>query len=266
MDPVEAAWQRCRETRPDLAVSLEQFRAYLDKHRPADVSLDDQLRTWCLDDLYLVCGAIAGDAAAVAAVERELVPIIDVALSTWDRAIVDETRQRLRVMLVVDHADRGPLLAQYSGRGALSRWIRVVAAREANKTRRADTAAMPVDDDAMFDRLAPPSDPLVSAVKRDAVVAVKAAFVTAIAELEHRERTTLRLHLLDGLTIDEIAPMYDTHRSTVARWIASARKAVLDKTRRKLMHELRLDKDAVDSMIRLVQSRIELSGDELKTI
>jgi len=122
-----------------------------------------------------------------------------------------------------------------------------------------------VDDDEMFDLLAPPSDPRQSAIRRDAAVAFKAAFLAAICELDRRERTVLRLHVVDGLTMDEIAPMFGAHRATVARWIAAAKQTVLDKTRRKLMHELKLDRDEVASLIALVQSRIEMTEEHLLT-
>jgi RNA polymerase sigma-70 factor (ECF subfamily) len=260
VDPVEQAWQHCRASRPDVQVTLDQFRAHLDAHRPGEVSVADQLRSWCLDDVYLVCGVIARDPNAILGIEREIIPIIDLVIASYAPAVVDETRQRLRAMLLVDHQGRGPLLAQYSGRGALRRWIRVVAAREAGKTWRADTAAMPVEDDALFDALVPPSDPLVSAMKRDAAAAFKSAFTAALAELDRRDRTLLRLHLLDGLSIDEIAPMYTVHRATVARWIAAAKDTVLDRTRRTLMRDLAITRDEVDSLIRFVQSRIELAS------
>lgn len=264
-DPVEAAWRACQAARPGVALSLDRFRAHLAAHRPAELTLDEQLATWCLDDAYLAAAATAGDPVAVRAIADELVPIIDLALSTWEPAVRDETRQRLHAMLVVDHGGRGPLLGQYGGRGALRRWIRVVAVREAGKTRTADQAALPVDDQDLLDALAPASDPALSAVKREAAAAFKAAFLAAVASLEPRERTALRLHLLDGLTIDDIAPMFEVHRATVARWIGGARQAVLERTRRGLMRDLRIDAADADSLIRLVQSRIELSGDELAT-
>jgi RNA polymerase sigma-70 factor (ECF subfamily) len=264
-DPVADAWQRCRVQRPGVAATLAQFRAHLAAHRPPELTEADQLATWCLDDIYLVAACVAGDPAAVRAIDDEIIPIIDLALIGWDRTVVDETRQQLRAQLLVDHAGRGPLLAQYGGRGALRRWIRVVAAREAAKVRARDAAAIPVDDDALFDAVAPTSDPVLSAVKNDAAAAFRAAFVATLGELDRRERTVLRLHVLDGLTIDEIAPMYEVHRATVARWIASAKHTVLERTRRRLMHDLRLDATEVDSLIRLVQSRIELADDPLRT-
>jgi RNA polymerase sigma-70 factor, ECF subfamily len=263
-DPAEAAWRRCWAARPDVAVPLDRFVAHLAAHRPPELSLADQLATWCLDDIYLAIGCIARDPAAVAAFDREIVPLIDLALTGWDRAIVDETRQQLRAMLLVDNAGRGPLLAQYAGRGALRRWVRVVAAREAGKTLRADRAALPVADAELFDRLAPATDPQVSAIKNEAAAAFRTAFVAALGELPARERAVLRLHVLDGLTIDDIAPLYTVHRATIARWIAAAKQSVLDRTRKKLMHDLRIGADELDSLIRLIHSRIELPEDALR--
>jgi RNA polymerase sigma-70 factor (ECF subfamily) len=264
-DALAAAWARCRAARPDVALDLERFRAHVEARRPDDVTAADQLATWCLDDLYLACAAVAGDPAAVRAFEREVIPVIELALGGWDRAVVDETRQRLRAMLLVDHAGRGPLLARYAGRGALRRWVRVVAAREAGKTVRDGAGAVLTDDEALLDVLAPLTDPALSALKHDAAAAFHASFLAALGELDRRERTALRLHVLDGLTIDEIAPMYAVHRATVARWIAGAKQAVLERTRRRLMHELRIDAGDVDSLIRLVQSRIELTDDLLRS-
>jgi RNA polymerase sigma-70 factor (ECF subfamily) len=264
-DPVAEAWQRCRSVRPGVTATLAQFRAHLAAHRTDELAETDQLATWCLDDIYLVAACLAGDPAAVRAIEDEVIPIIDLALIGWDRTVIDETRQQLRAQLIVDHAGRGPLLAQYGGRGALRRWIRVVAAREAGKIRARETAALTVDDDALFDAVAPSSDPALGAVKNEAAAAFRAAFVATLGELDRRERTVLRLHVLDGLAIDEIAPMYEVHRATVARWIAAARHTVLERTRRRLMHDLRLDAAEVDSLIRLVQSRIELADDALRT-
>jgi RNA polymerase sigma-70 factor (ECF subfamily) len=179
--------------------------------------------------------------------------------------MIDETRQQLHAHLLVDLTGRGPLLAHYSGRGALRRWIRVVATREAGKIRTRNAATLAVDDDALFDAVAPRGDPALSAVKNEAAAAFRTAFVATLGELDRRDRTVLRLHVLDGLTIDEIAPMYEVHRATVARWIAATKQTILDRTRRRLMHDLRLDAAEVDSLIRLVQSRIELAEDLLRT-
>src|SRR5256885_6567826 len=103
-DPVASAWQRNRTARPGIAVELDAYRAYVAARVPAD-----QLAASCLDDLYLAAACVAREPAAARAFEAEVVPYIDAALSTWDHALAEETRQRLRAMLLVDHAARGPL-------------------------------------------------------------------------------------------------------------------------------------------------------------
>ena len=69
----------------------------------------------------------------------------------------------------------------------------------------------------------------------------------------------LRLRLLDGLNIDQIGGIYGVHRATVARWIASAREQVLAGTRRELENMLDISDSEFDSLVKLVQSRIDLS-------
>jgi RNA polymerase sigma-70 factor, ECF subfamily len=48
-----------------------------------------------------------------------------------------------------------------------------------------------------------------------------------LALLSQEERKLLRLHFAQGLTIDQLGLVYDVHRSTTARWIASARAKIL---------------------------------------
>ena len=254
---LSAAWGRCRAAAAGVVVPCAAFSSFLSSRRAADVTLAMQLATSCLDDLYLACACIAGDAAAVTRFEREILPCVEPVLARWAPVVADETRQQVRAMILVDHNGRGPLLQSYAGRGPLRGWVAVVAARQASKTWRADHRAIPVDDDALFDALAPASDPTMSLIKAEAAAAFKAAFVLVLGELPRRERTMLRLHFLDALSIDDIAPMYGVHRATVARWLAAARAIVLSRTRDQLRQALGITTYEVDSLIRLVESRIE---------
>ena len=257
-DATALAWQRCRDAFGDIAVPCEMFSSYLAARRSADVTEELQLATYCLDDLYLACACLARVPLAIARFERDVLPCVEPVLARWHPAVADETRQQLRAMLLVDHQGRGPLLSTYLGRGPLRRWIRVVAAREAGKTWRASKDLVAVDDDELFDVLAPARDPAMSLVKTEAAEVFRRAFVAVLGSIERRERALLRLHFLDELTIDEIAPIYGVHRATIARWIAAAKDIVLAETRTRLRSELGISAVEVESLIRLVRSRIEL--------
>ena len=93
----------------------------------------------------------------------------------------------------------------------------------------------------------------------DQQVQFREAFRKAVALLTVRQRALLRLNLLDGLTIDELAPLYGAHRSSVARWLADAKSALEAETRRLTAQLLRLDPAEVDRLLSRAQQGFELS-------
>ena len=53
--------------------------------------------------------------------------------------------------------------------------------------------------------------------------------------------------------------MQKVSRATVARWLAAAREALHDETRRELLGHLRVSPSELDSIAALVRSQVELS-------
>jgi RNA polymerase sigma-70 factor (ECF subfamily) len=80
-----------------------------------------------------------------------------------------------------------------------------------------------------------------------------------LGRLSDRQRTILRQQLLDGLSIDEIGALYRIHRATAARWLEQARQQVLENTRALLLERLQVRPQELDSIIRLIRSRLEVS-------
>src|SRR5260370_1220010 len=81
----------------------------------------------------------------------------------------------------------------------------------------------------------------------------------ALAALAERERNVLRQYYIDGLTIDQLAALYQVNRATTARWVAGARLSVVAKTREHLVDELGIAAGEADSIIRLVRSQLDVS-------
>jgi RNA polymerase sigma-70 factor (ECF subfamily) len=80
-----------------------------------------------------------------------------------------------------------------------------------------------------------------------------------VSELTSRQRNLLRLQTLEGLPVERIAKLYQVHRVTASRWLRDARVAVAERTRRRLRRTLQLDTQGMASLIRVVQSRIDMS-------
>ena len=173
---------------------------------------------------------------------------------------VDEVMQGLRAQLLLPGRDGGlPGIAGFRGRGALGAWLSVSAVRAACKQLERGKNERS-DGDAALQRLSAPArnveEQYTRAWSRDAF---ERAFVAAMAQLTAREKTLLRLHYLDGVTIDQLGAVYRTHRATAARWLASARQRLLDRTRAALIAELQIPLADCDSIIAAAQSQLELT-------
>ncbi len=89
------------------------------------------------------------------------------------------------------------------------------------------------------------------------------AFREALGALPSRSRAVLRHHYVQGESIDVIARRYGVHRSTAARWVASARQLLVTETRRRVRETLHIPERELDSLMDLVASRIDVSLNQL---
>jgi RNA polymerase sigma-70 factor (ECF subfamily) len=241
-------------------VDLPRFvRAVAARLDPQDLRRSlDTMRT---DDLYLACGCAAGDPAALAAFERQCGPAIAQALATAGASAEerDELGQVIRQRLLVAPGGAAPRIATYAARGSLAAWVRVVAAREAARMLPRARREVATEDDKLADLIAGDGDPEFGYLKRLYRDEFKRAFHAAVDALGARERLVLRQHALDALTIDQLAALHRVHRATAARWVQAAHAGVLAGTERELMRRLRLTRSELASVMRLIQSRLEIS-------
>ena len=88
---------------------------------------------------------------------------------------------------------------------------------------------------------------------------IKTAFEAAVKDLEPRDRTMLRFHLVEGMTIDDVARLYQIHRATAARQIEKARDKVASGVRRSLARATGIHADELRELEELVTSQLDLS-------
>ncbi|MCA3015450.1 MAG: hypothetical protein INH41_23930 [Myxococcaceae bacterium] len=211
-----------------------------------------------VEGLVVATACVDGDPEALAWLDGSL---LRNAVRSVSRSIPDadllEVGQLLRSRLLVGTGEAPPKLALYSGRGSLPAFLRIVAANVALNARDPRGPAVTGTDELAFIADEVGLEATVSAL--DQQQQFKACFREAIARLTVRERTLLRLNLLDGRSIDELAPMYGAHRATVARWLAAAREALAASVKAMLGERLRLEPPEVERLLTSVQSRFELS-------
>lgn len=85
------------------------------------------------------------------------------------------------------------------------------------------------------------------------------AIERALTRLSVRDRTLLRLHLAERLSIDALGAMYSVSRATAARWLAAARGALAQGVRDDLRARLHIPDSELDSLIAVVRSQLDVS-------
>jgi len=244
---------------PSVTVEPELLARHLERH-----AIDPASEHPHAADLYLACACAAGDAHAIATFDRELIPVVAAAAQRIDRSsqFVDEIVQLARERLLI--ADGGaPRIADYAGEGPLRAWVRIAAMRIAMNQLRARKRDMLVDDEAFFDVVGDASDEHAQQARERYGALCSQALRDAFTKLTARERNLLRMHHLHGLTVDELAPTFRVHRATVARWIQTARERLLNETRAGLRERLAVGDATVDSILRELEGRIEISVSRL---
>lgn len=214
-------------------------------------------------DAALALACARGHAAGLAEFDRRFHGEFAGALSRFrlDRATIDELTQVVREKLFVAGSDRPPRILEYGGKGPLVSWLRAVIVRTAIDYRRHEALEpKPTDDgEPLLDVGAATDDPELESIRARYAGPFREALREAIHALEADERNALRLHVAEGVSLDDIARMYGVHRATIARWIQSARERLLKGTRKLLEERLRLSPREFESLVRLCQSRLELS-------
>jgi RNA polymerase sigma-70 factor (ECF subfamily) len=85
------------------------------------------------------------------------------------------------------------------------------------------------------------------------------AFADALASLSIRERNLLKQSVLYGATSEDLATLYRVHRTTAGRWLADARTRLASETRNRMVKKLGIDRRGYNSIMRLIESRLDVS-------
>lgn len=219
------------------------------------------LRSFNWSEIYLACGCSRGNERALLAFEEHYLAVVPAAIAhiKLSASDVDEVMQGIREKLMVPSTEGRTRIDDYAGGGSMHGLVKVMAVRAAISIKRKHSREHPDPDDQLLRLHAVGSDPELESVKNEIREHFKSAFEAAAEELEPRERNLLRMHLLDGVTLGQLATTYSVHRATVTRWLAQARESLLKNTRKHLRDKVAGDAKELESFVGLVQSRIDLS-------
>jgi RNA polymerase sigma-70 factor (ECF subfamily) len=170
-----------------------------------------------------------------------------------------DLQQDLRMQILADPA-RG--IGSYRGEGPLGAWVHVCAVRAALAIKRASDNRVDTVK-ALDDLVARDANPELLVAKTQHRDAFRAALAECFAALSAREKTLLKMHFIDEMSIDEMGVLLRVHRATVARWLVAIRHRVLEQVCAKVMLRIEASASEMRSLIRLVRSDVSLSLDRV---
>jgi RNA polymerase sigma-70 factor, ECF subfamily len=244
-----------RAGRPDLPLDLTHFVPYLAARVPTGVPAAEALAIHAVDLLLAErCGA--GDARALAIVERELLGEAPAYLARYA-----PTPERLADVLQVirERLFVGPnaKIKDYAARGPLGGWLRATAVNTAITIGLREDRQRPSPLAGIEDELFTEGDPEQAILRERYGPAFRLAFEDALRTLTPEEGNYLRWSVVEGKSIDRIAAMVGVHRATVARRIDACRNKLYLATRDALAERVAGSATELDSMMAAVKSVVE---------
>ena len=243
---------------PDLAVAAERFADEIVRRLGADFD-PAALASIVTDDVYLAIACLDGDPRAIAHLDADYLSEVARAarkVRASDAQAAD-VRGHLHRVLFTSEPGRVSGLAGFAGRGDLRGYIRVIATRELVRLVERGKREEPIDT--LLDELDVSRAPELSLLYARHGSEIGAALRSAIDALDERSRAVLRYSMVSGWSVDRIGELYDVHRSTAGRWLAQARDELGALIRREVASRLAIPVEEVDSIVREVQSKVDVS-------
>lgn len=198
-------------------------------------------------EVVLVGAVLAGARAALQVFEAEyLAPLATSLGQRWARDLVEDALQSLRERLVVGPS---PALLEWPARDRLGSWLRVCALREV--LRAAHARPTPT----------PPSGAVSGGgeLLHRHREALERALRDAVQQLGATERGILKLHLIEQVSVEAIAALHGVSRSTMTRWLATARASLAEAMRAEGRARLAVGDQTLDSLARPLIAQLEVS-------
>jgi RNA polymerase sigma-70 factor (ECF subfamily) len=228
--------------------SLELLRAWVEPMN-ATTPLDP--------GVALACGLFHHLPEARRSFDQHVVPRVRSGLSragAVDTELDELVQDALTRVLVENGGER---LRQYRGQGTFAAFVVTVAMRLFS-TRRGKASRETASAEAL-DALPMALDLEKHLARHQNRTHFAEAFRAALDSLDPRQRTLLKLNLVNGSSIDELAPMYRVSRASVARWLAQAREQLRVETLKRLAGATRLERGDLDGLLASLESGFDVS-------
>ena len=229
-----AACARGRAAFPGLVLDDQTFVKHLARAAKTGGGTLDAFPQLVIEDLFLCCACLAGaDGAAAAFHARHGATIRGTIARIVRGADNGEVEQQLVAGLLVGSVAGPARIGTYAGKAPLDRWLGVAAQRAALMWLRENrTEARARDGAAAEPAPGGHTHPEMAFLKDRYRGDFEGALKESLTRLPERQRTLLRLHLVNGVSVEKIGQMFAVSQPTASRWLAAAERPCSTTSRR----------------------------------
>jgi len=256
---IEAA----RTAWPSFAITPDELASELARRLGTFATLKT-LDACRVADVYLAIACCRGDPTALHAFEVE---VLRSAVRSSARATRASDAQAaeitaiLRTLLLVDEPSRVAACRNFSGRSSLRQYVTIIATREliraGKREHKRDNENL--EYEALMTTFASSANVELGLLRRRYRDDVEACVREALADLSDTSRATLQLKLVRNWRISQIAALHRVSIATAHRWFNAARDELGDLIRAAVAKRLQIPLPEVDSIVRLVQSCVDIA-------
>ncbi len=257
-----------RAEHPELDASSPAFLAHVAHHvESASGSPADVLAAIRPGDILLAWSCSIGDARAIKTfMQRYQDDVVRAARRVKSTGLDPEdlAQELARRIFGVQERQKAPKIAEYSGRGDLRAWVRIVVTRLALDATRVKRSTERPAEESAFRAIAASADaPELAYFKRLYRAEIRGAIEEAARALSADDREALREHYVHDKSIDEVAEDKKIHRATAARRIQRAREALILAVKRVLDERHGLEGRELTSVMNLVRSQMNVTMERI---
>jgi RNA polymerase sigma-70 factor, ECF subfamily len=259
MMALSAACDRAASAWPSFTVAREVLTEEFAIRLQDDPEPATALARLNVEELDLVIACAWGDRAALDIFEARYASDMRATVERlgFDRTAADEAVQNVRAMLFVAPEGERPGILGFGGHGQLRGWLRAVASRAAFRLSRGRRQAVRLDEAVHV--VAGEGDVELAYLRKKYGQAFESAFREAFAAMPVSDRLLLKQRFRLGMPIAHLGELHGVHASTVSRWVTDARERLVAATRTTMMHRHGVPPDEMSSVLRLIQSEIDVS-------
>lgn len=254
LEQIRAAW-------PNLELDWTMFIGHAAQQLPTEAPFAEVARSWHIADLALAFACAKGDSNALSAFDRLYAGELRAAAAkVRDARDLDEAKQLVWQRLFVGDGHSPPRILNYSGRGPLRAWYRVALVRVLiDGKRQLAGQHKTLEEHRQLGVGQAALDPETEYFKHLYRQHFEQALELASQQLEPSERNILRAYYVENLNVDQLAVAFGMHRATAARKVSRARERLLELTRASLQQRLTVSDAELESILRLIRSRLQVS-------